>query len=106
MALTQAAETVTVDSLATLTRLADGRASLALTAPRAQALELASAGSGVVALPLGRTTDAETIRGLIDPTYPSPAGRPRASPRAGAPRAATPPPRSRSPSSPSCCRRR
>ncbi len=77
VALTQAAEMVTVDSLAVLRQLADGRASLALTAPRAQALELASAGSGVVALALGRTTDAETIRGLADPTYPSPAGRPR-----------------------------
>jgi len=52
VALTQAAEMVTRDSLAVLRQLADGHTSLALTAPRARALELASAGSGVVALSL------------------------------------------------------
>jgi GTP cyclohydrolase II len=76
LALTQAAETVTEDSLALLRRLADGHASLALTAPRARALELAGPGSGVVALPLDGGTDAELIRRLADPTYPRPVVRP------------------------------
>ncbi len=69
VALTQAAETVTEDSLATLRQLADGRASLALTGRRARALKLAGPGSGVVVLPLDGTTAAETIHGLADPTY-------------------------------------
>ena len=47
LALTQAAETVTEDSLAILRRLADGDASLALTAPRARALRFASPGGGL-----------------------------------------------------------
>ncbi len=74
VALTQAAETVTADSLATLTRLANGGASLALTARRASVLELArpasapAAASGVVSLPLAGISDAEIIRWLIDPT--------------------------------------
>jgi GTP cyclohydrolase II len=76
VALTQAAETVTEDSLATLRQLANGHASLALTGPRACALELAGSGSGVVTLPLDRATDAETVRWLVDPTYPRPAELP------------------------------
>jgi GTP cyclohydrolase II len=76
VALTQAAEMVTKDSLAILRQFADGDASLALTSPRARALRLASPGGGVVALPLDPATDAETIRGLADPTYPRPAGLP------------------------------
>jgi GTP cyclohydrolase II len=76
VALTQAAETVTEDSLALLRQLANGRASLALTAPRARALRLASPAGGLVALPLGPATDAEMIRWLADPTYPRPAGLP------------------------------
>jgi GTP cyclohydrolase II len=72
LALAQAAETVTEDSLTLFRRLANGQASLALTAPRARALELAGPASGVVALPIDGLTDAETIRGLADPTYPRP----------------------------------
>ena len=74
VALTQAAETVTEDSLAIVRRLANGDASLALTAPRARALRFASPASGLVALPLEGIADAETIRWLADPTYPRPAG--------------------------------
>ncbi len=76
LALTQAAETVTEDSLAILRRLADGDASLALTAPRARALRVPSPGTGLVALPLDGIADAATIRWLADPTYPRPAGLP------------------------------
>ncbi len=72
VALTQAAETVTEDSLAILRRLADGHASLALTGPRARALKLATSGSGVITLPLDRRTGAEMVRWLVDPTYPRP----------------------------------
>jgi GTP cyclohydrolase II len=74
VALAQAAETVTAASLATLTRLANGNASLALTARRASVLafpKAAAAGraaSGVVTLPLAGIGDPETIRCLIDPT--------------------------------------
>jgi GTP cyclohydrolase II len=74
VALAQAAETVTAASLATFTRLASGRASLALTARRASVLAFprpAAAGrhgSGVITLPLAGIGDPETIRWLIDPT--------------------------------------
>jgi GTP cyclohydrolase II len=76
VALTQAAETVTEESLAILGRLADGHASLALTGPRARALKLQTSGSGVVTLPLDRRTGAEMVRWLADPTYPRPAALP------------------------------
>jgi GTP cyclohydrolase II len=76
IALTQAAETVTEESLAVFRRLANGAASLALTAPRARALRFASPPSGLIALPLDGIADAETIRGLADPTYPRPAALP------------------------------
>ena len=78
VALTQAAETVTEDSLAMFRRLADGGASLALTAPRARALGVVGPGKGLVELPLDGIADAETIRWLADPTYPRPAGLPGA----------------------------
>ena len=88
VALTQAAETVTAQSLATLTRLANGSASLALTARRASVLEQArpaappTAGSGVVSLPLAGISVAEIIRWLIDPTALRPGRLPqRVSPR-------------------------
>jgi GTP cyclohydrolase II len=88
VALTQAAETVTAQSLATLTRLANGSASLALTARRASLLELArpaaapTGASGVVSLPLAGISDAEIIRWLIDPTALRPGRLPqRVTPR-------------------------
>jgi GTP cyclohydrolase II len=74
VALTQAAETVTERSLAILRRIADGDASLTLTAPRARALRFPSPPTGLVALPLNGIADAETIRWLADPTYPRPVG--------------------------------
>ena len=88
VALTQAAETVTADSLATLTQLANGSASLALTARRASVLELARPASapalaaGVVSLPLAGISEAEIIRWLIDPTALRPGRLPqRVTPR-------------------------
>ncbi len=68
-ALAQAAETVTATSLAAFSRIANGRARLALTARRANVLNFPHPGSSVVTLPLGETTDAETILWLADPTY-------------------------------------
>ena len=74
-ALIQAGEAVTAESLAALVRVGNGGTRLALTARRARALALAEpglpprAGSGVVSLPLGALGDADTVRGLIDPTY-------------------------------------
>jgi GTP cyclohydrolase II len=83
MALAQAAETVTAASLAALTRLANGRASLALTARRASVLAFPRPaaggrhGSGVVTLPLAEVGDPATIRWLIDPTALRHGGFPR-----------------------------
>jgi GTP cyclohydrolase II len=68
-ALAQAAETVTATSLAAFSRIANGRARLALTARRANVLNFPHPGSSVVTMPLGETTDAETILWLADPTY-------------------------------------
>ena len=76
MALAQAAEAVTAESLAMLTSVANGRTRLALTGRRASVLKLAemepSAGASVVTLPLGTAIAAETIRSLADPTYARP----------------------------------
>jgi GTP cyclohydrolase II len=69
LALTQAAETVSAASLEAFSRIANGRTRLALTARRARVLNLQYPGSSVVSLPLGETTDAETILWLADPTY-------------------------------------
>lgn len=77
-ALIQAAETVTTESLATLTRIGNGHTSLALTARRAQVLDLPHNGADVVSLPLAATIDAATIRWLADPTFVEQAPAPRA----------------------------
>jgi GTP cyclohydrolase II len=68
--LAQAAETVTAESLAALSRLANGNVSLALTARRASVLKLLGSAAGIVTLPIADTTDPAVIRYLIDPTYP------------------------------------
>jgi GTP cyclohydrolase II len=70
-ALAQAAETVTADSLAALSRLSDGHVSLALTARRASVLKLVSTTAGIVTLPFAVPMGAAVIRYLIDPTCPS-----------------------------------
>ena len=76
LALTQAAEMVTGQSLASLRQLGGGQASLALTGRRARALKLPGSGPGVISLPIDDRTDAETIRGLVDPTCRPAAGPP------------------------------
>ena len=70
--LAQAAETVTAQSLATLTRLSGGTVSLALTARRASVLKLVGAGPGIVTLPVTGGIDGALIRSLVDPTCPAP----------------------------------
>jgi GTP cyclohydrolase II len=66
--LTQAAETVTPESLATLSRLGNGGTSLALTARRASVLNYVTNGARVVTLPVTGAVDALTVRRLVDPT--------------------------------------
>jgi GTP cyclohydrolase II len=68
-ALAQAAETVTPESLAVLSRLGNGHTCIALTAERANALNLPAPGTSVVALPLAAGIDADTVRWLADPTF-------------------------------------
>jgi GTP cyclohydrolase II len=68
-ALAQAAETVTPESLAVLSRLGNGHTCIALTAERANALNLPALGTSVVALPLAAGIDADTVRWLADPTF-------------------------------------
>ena len=68
--LAQAAETVTAEGLAALSRLSDGNVSLALTARRASVLKLVGAAAGIVTLSVADTADAALIRYLIDPTFP------------------------------------
>jgi GTP cyclohydrolase II len=73
-ALVQAGEAVSAESLAALARVGNGSTRLALTARRASALALPDAMHGaasVVTLPLSALGNADTVRGLIDPTYAS-----------------------------------
>ena len=76
--LAQAAETVTAQSLAELSRLSNGKVSLALTARRASVLKLVGAAPGIVTLPVADNMDAPALRYLIDPTCPAPDATPDA----------------------------
>ncbi|MGI9435027.1 MAG: GTP cyclohydrolase II, partial [Geminicoccaceae bacterium] len=68
-ALTQAAEAVTPESLALLGQFGQNRPRLALTANRARVLDFPPSTTAVVVLPLGETVKADTVRGLVDPTW-------------------------------------
>lgn len=68
-ALTQAAETVTAESLALLGRSGLGQPRLALTANRARVLDFPTSDAAVVLVSLGNTFDADTVRFLVDPTW-------------------------------------
>ncbi len=69
IALTQAAEAVTPESLALLGRSGLGQPRLALTANRARVLDFPTSNAAVVLLPLGETVNADTVRSLVDPTW-------------------------------------
>ncbi len=66
--LTQAAESVTPESLAQLGRSGGGRPRLALTANRARVLDFPTSDAAVVLLPLGDSISADIVRSLVDPT--------------------------------------
>jgi GTP cyclohydrolase II len=68
IALTQAAEAVTPESLALLGR-SGGQPRLALTANRARVLDFPTSKAAVVLLPLGASINADTVRSLVDPTW-------------------------------------
>lgn len=68
-ALTQAAETVTTESLDLLGRTGQGRPRLALTANRARVLDFPTSTAAVVLLPLNESVHADTVRCLVDPTW-------------------------------------
>lgn len=70
-ALTQAAETVTPESLDLLGRTGKGQPRLALTANRARVLDFPTSEAAVVLLPLSDQVNAETVRCLVDPTWAS-----------------------------------
>ena len=67
--LTQAAETVTAESLERLGKSGLGEPRLALTANRARVLDFPTASSSVVLLPITGSVGAETVRYLVDPTW-------------------------------------
>lgn len=69
VALTQAAEAVTSDSLALLGRSGLGQPRLALTANRARVLDFPTTDASVVLLSLGDRFNADTVRFLVDPTW-------------------------------------
>ena len=69
VALTQAAETVTPESLELLGRSGHGQPRLALTANRARVLDFPTSNAAVVLLPLNETVNADTVRSLVDPTW-------------------------------------
>lgn len=69
VALTQAAEAVTPESLELLGRSGLGQPRLALTANRARVLNFPTSSAAVVLLPLGDTVNANTVRCLVDPTW-------------------------------------
>jgi GTP cyclohydrolase II len=85
--LAQAAEAATAQSLAALSRLAQGGLSLALTARRASVLKLVGTGPGIVTLPIQGGVDGAVLRGLVDPTCPAPAPLPELRPAIGDSRA-------------------
>jgi GTP cyclohydrolase II len=67
--LTQAAETVTAESLERLGRSGQGQPRLALTANRARVLDFPASSSSVVLLPITGAVSADTVRRLVDPTW-------------------------------------
>ena len=68
-ALTQAAEAVTAESLELLGRSGQGQPRLALTANRARVLDFPASSAPVVLLPITSSFNADTVRGLVDPTW-------------------------------------
>jgi GTP cyclohydrolase II len=77
-ALTQAAETVSTESLHALTRLGNGGTRLALTGRRATVLAYPAGAARVVTLDLGGGFDADLIRALVDPGQASGVAPPKA----------------------------
>ena len=69
LALAQAAETVSPESLAVLRRIGNGGTRLALTTRRAEVLDWPGGEGPVVTVDLAAGFDAETIRVLADPSY-------------------------------------
>jgi GTP cyclohydrolase II len=69
VALAQAAETVTSESLEHLGRAGRGDPRLALTANRARVLNFPASTAPVVLLPITSTVNADTVRWLVDPTW-------------------------------------
>ncbi|MDH3662117.1 MAG: GTP cyclohydrolase II [Alphaproteobacteria bacterium] len=69
LALTQAAETVTAESLERLGRSGQGQPRLALTANRARVLDFPASKTSVVLLPITDSVNADTVRCLVDPTW-------------------------------------
>ncbi|MEM7042992.1 MAG: hypothetical protein AAF543_09295, partial [Pseudomonadota bacterium] len=67
--LTQAAETVTAESLERLGRSGQGQPRLAITANRARVLDFPASTSPVVLLPITGSVSADTVRSLVDPTW-------------------------------------
>ncbi len=68
VALAQAAETVTPESLERLGSSGQGHVRLALTANRARVLEFPTSTAPVVLMPITSAVDAQTVRWLADPT--------------------------------------
>ncbi|MEM9627916.1 MAG: GTP cyclohydrolase II [Pseudomonadota bacterium] len=75
-ALTQAAEAVTPESLELLGRSGQGQPRLALTANRARVLDFPESTAPVVLLPITSSFNADTVRGLVDPTWSAAAPTP------------------------------
>lgn len=69
VALTQAAEAVTPESLERLGRSGQGQLRLALTANRARVLDFPASKAPVVLLPITDSVNADTVRRLVDPTW-------------------------------------
>ncbi|MGH1481791.1 MAG: GTP cyclohydrolase II [Geminicoccales bacterium] len=67
--LTQAAETVTAESLALLEHSGLGQPRLALTANRARVLDIPTSDAAVVLLSLGDMFSVDNVRLLVDPTW-------------------------------------
>ncbi|MGI9511181.1 MAG: GTP cyclohydrolase II [Geminicoccaceae bacterium] len=77
IALTQAAEAVTTESLQRLGSSGEGQPRLALTANRARVLDFPASTAGVVLLPITSSFNADTVRCLVDPTRASNGHAPR-----------------------------
>ncbi|MGI9507570.1 MAG: hypothetical protein ACR2RE_31410, partial [Geminicoccaceae bacterium] len=69
LALAQAAEAVTPESLERLGSSGLGQPRLALTANRARVLDFPASKGAVVLLPLTSSVNADTVRSLVDPTW-------------------------------------